>query len=96
MTETKTKTYSARLATRLTSSVDTRLRQLALLHRRRISHLLDEVLDQALPTTQDLAGQFARLADATPGPSLATAPSPAGTGNAATATAASATRHPAA
>jgi hypothetical protein len=45
---TETKTYNARLATRLTSSVDTRLRQLALLRRWRISHLLDEVLDQAL------------------------------------------------
>ena len=71
---TETKTYNARLATRLTSSVDSRLRQFALLRRRRISHLLDEVLDQALPTTQDLAGQFARLADTTPEPSPATAP----------------------
>ena len=42
---TETKTYNARLATRLTSSVDTRLRQLALLRRCRISHLLDDVLD---------------------------------------------------
>ena len=93
---TETKTYNARLATRLTSSVDTRLRQLALLHRRRISHLLDEVLDQALPTTQDLAGQFARLAGTTPERSPATARPPAGTGNAASTTATSATRNPAA
>lgn len=79
MTQTETKTYNARLATRLTSSVDARLRQLALLRRRRLSHLLDEVLDQALPTTQDLAGQFAHLAGTTPQPSPATAPPPAGT-----------------
>ena len=94
---TETKTYNARLATRLTSSVDSRLRQFALLRRRRISHLLDEVLDQALPTTQDLAGQFARLADTTPDPSPATAHRrSAGTGNVATTTATSAPRHPAA
>ena len=92
---TETKTYNARLATRLTSSVDTRLRQLALLRRCRISHLLDEVLDQALPTTQYLAGQFARLADTTPEPSPATARRSAGTGNIATTTATSAPRRPA-
>jgi hypothetical protein len=91
---TETKTYNARLATRLTSSVDTRLRQLALLRRRRISHLLDEVLDQALPTTQDLAGQFARLAATTPGTSPAAAPPPAGTGPAFTITPTPAPRHP--
>ena len=56
------KHYTARLATRLTTSVDTPLRQLALLHRRRISHVLDDVLDSALPTTGDLAAQLARLA----------------------------------
>ena len=92
---TETKTYNARLAIRLTSSVDSRLRQFALLRRRRISHLLDEVLDQALPTTQDLAGQFARLADTTREPSPATAHRSAGTGNAVTTTATSAPRHPA-
>jgi hypothetical protein len=96
VTETKTKTYNARLATRLTSSVDSRLRQFALLRRRRISHLLDEVLDQALPTTQDLAGQFAGLADTTPEHSPAIAPPSAGTGNAATTTATPTPRHPAA
>jgi hypothetical protein len=52
------KDYTARLAARITPSVDTRLRQLALLHRRRISHLLDDVLDAALPTSEDLAAQF--------------------------------------
>lgn len=56
------KTYSARLATRITTSVDTRLRQLALLSRRRISHVLDDVLDAALPTAEDLSTRLAHLA----------------------------------
>ena len=55
------KRYTARLATRLTISTDTRLRQFALLHRRRISHVLDDVLDAALPTEGDLAAQPARV-----------------------------------
>lgn len=57
-----TKVYDARLATRITTSVDTRLRQLALVSRRRISHVLDDVLDAALPTTEDLTARFTRLA----------------------------------
>jgi hypothetical protein len=56
-----TKNYDARLATRITSSVDSRLRQLALLRRRRLCHLLDDVLDAALPSSEELAAQFARL-----------------------------------
>jgi hypothetical protein len=64
-----TKTYNARLATRITTSVDTRLRQLALLHRRRISHLLNDVLDAVLPTSEDLAAQFAHLTSTEPEPS---------------------------
>jgi hypothetical protein len=56
------KRYNARLATRVTTSVDTRLRQLALLRRRSISHVLDDVLDSALPSVQELAAQVARLA----------------------------------
>jgi hypothetical protein len=75
----------------VTSSVDTRLRQLALLRRRRISHLLDDLLDQALPTTEDLAAQFIHLASATPAtpelppqPPPARALQPAGTGSAIT------------
>jgi hypothetical protein len=55
------KTYTARLATRITPSVDTRLRQLALLRHRRINHLLDEILDTALPTPADLLTQMAAL-----------------------------------
>jgi hypothetical protein len=57
-----TKVYTARLATRVTTSVDTRLRQLALLSRRRISHVLDDVLDAALPSAEDLSSQLARRA----------------------------------
>jgi hypothetical protein len=56
------KQYNARLATRVTTSVDTRLRQLALLRRRSISHVLDDVLDSALPSAHELAAQVARLA----------------------------------
>ena len=59
-----TKFYTARLATRVTPSVDTRLRQLALLSRRRISHVLDDVLDAALPSAADLSAQLARRAGA--------------------------------
>jgi hypothetical protein len=58
-----TKSYTARLATRVTTSVDTRLRQLALLSRRRISHVLDDVLDAALPSAEDLSAQLVRRAD---------------------------------
>jgi type IV secretion system protein VirD4 len=54
-------TYSARLATRITPGVDTRLRQLALVRRRRINHVLDEVLDAALPTAADLITQMTSL-----------------------------------
>ena len=57
-----TKAYTARLATRVTTSVDTRLRQLALVSRRRISHVLDDVLDAALPSAEDLSAQLARRA----------------------------------
>jgi type IV secretion system protein VirD4 len=56
-----TKTYSARLATRITPGVDARLRQLALVRRRRISHVLDEVLDAALPKAADLITEMASL-----------------------------------
>ena len=57
-----TKAYNARLGTRITESVDARLRQLALVRRRRLSHVLDDVLDAALPTAEDLRAQLARLA----------------------------------
>jgi hypothetical protein len=50
--------YDARLATRVTSGVDQRLRQLALARRQRISHVLDELLDKALPTRAELAAEL--------------------------------------
>lgn len=61
-----TKTYDTRLGTRITASVDARLRQLALVRRRRLSHVLDDVLDAALPAAEDLTAQLARLAAADP------------------------------
>ena len=61
-----TKAHTARLATRVTISVDTRLRQLALLSRRRISHVLDDVLDAALPSAEDLSARLARSASQGP------------------------------
>lgn len=63
-----TKTYSTRLATRITPGVDARLRQLALVRRRRISHVLDEVLDAALPTAADLITEMATLGRDEQGP----------------------------
>ena len=59
-----TKMYNARLGTRITENVDARLRQLALIRRRRLSHVLDDVLDAALPTAADLTAQPSRLASA--------------------------------
>jgi len=75
-----TKTYDARLATRITTSVDSRLRQLALLQRRRISHLLNDLLDAVLPTGQDLAAQFARCTSTSSPAAPDASTQPAGTG----------------
>jgi hypothetical protein len=60
------KTYDTRLGTRITASVDARLRQLALARRKRLSHVLDDVLDAALPTADDLTTQLAHLAASQP------------------------------
>ena len=57
------KTYSARLATRLSAGVDVRLRQLALIRRQRINRLLDELLDAALPPAAELTAQLAGLGE---------------------------------
>jgi len=59
-----TKTYNARLGTRITEGVDARLRQLALIRRRRLSRVLDDVLDAAMPPAADLTAQLRRLARA--------------------------------
>jgi hypothetical protein len=55
------KIYNARLATRISTGVDARLRQLALLRRQRINKTLDDLLDRTLPTSDELTGQMARL-----------------------------------
>ena len=47
--------YDARLATRITSAVDRRLRMLAVAKRQSLSHVLDSVLDEALPAAGELA-----------------------------------------
>ena len=47
-----------RLATRIASDVDRRLRMLALVRRQRLSHLLTALLDQSLPPADELAGQL--------------------------------------
>lgn len=51
--------YTARLATRITEDVDTRLRLAALLHRLPLCHVLTGALDRALPVADELAGQLA-------------------------------------
>jgi hypothetical protein len=55
------KIYNARLATRLSASVDARLRQLALIRRQRINRLLDDLLDAALPPAAALTAQLSGL-----------------------------------
>lgn len=57
------KNYNARLATRITAGVDARLRQLALVRRQRINRTLDDLLDRALPSTEELTSRLARLGD---------------------------------
>ena len=47
--------YDVPLATRITSTVDRRLRMLALVRSQPLSHLLVSLLDQALPSADELA-----------------------------------------
>jgi hypothetical protein len=47
--------YDVRLATRITDPVNLRLRMLALLKGQPLNHVLDSLLDQALPPTDHLA-----------------------------------------
>ena len=54
--------HNAQLAARLTASVDTQLRQLALLPPVHISDLLHEIPDPALPDAADLESSLTRLA----------------------------------
>lgn len=51
-------TYDARLETKITSSVRLRLRMLALIEGRALSHVLDALLDQHLPPACELASQL--------------------------------------
>lgn len=50
--------YDARLATRISEGVDRHLRMAAVLKDMRLGHLLDHLLDQALPTATGLAAQM--------------------------------------
>jgi len=49
---------NARLSTWISPGVDERLRLLALLRRQRLSCLLTHLLDQALPSADELAAQI--------------------------------------
>lgn len=57
--------YDVRLATRITSTVDRRLRMLALAKSQPLSHVLVGLLDKALPSADELASQLAdgKIAD---------------------------------
>ena len=50
--------YDVRLATRLTTAVDRRLRMLALVKGQSLSHVLVTVLDQHLPPADELASML--------------------------------------
>ena len=47
-----------RIATRISSAVDRRLRMLALVDRRSLSSVLDSLLDQVLPPAEELASRL--------------------------------------
>lgn len=47
--------YDTRLATRITKTVDRRLRMLALVKGQPVNHVLVGLLDQALPSADELA-----------------------------------------
>jgi hypothetical protein len=47
--------YDVPLTTRITSAVDRRLRMLALARSQPLSHVLNGLLDQALPSADELA-----------------------------------------
>lgn len=55
--------YDARLATRITAAVDRRLRMLALVKSQPLSHVLDSLLDQALPRADELASLLSDSGD---------------------------------
>ena len=51
--------YDVSLTTRITSAVDRRLRMLALARSQPLSHVLTGLLDQALPSADELAAMLA-------------------------------------
>ena len=51
--------YDVPLATRITSTVDRRLRMLALARSQPLSHVLTGLLDKALPSAEELASLLA-------------------------------------
>ena len=51
--------YDVSLTTRITSAVDRRLRMLALARSQPLSHVLTGLLDQALPSADELASALA-------------------------------------
>ena len=51
--------YDVRLATRITTAVDRRLRMLALARGEALSHVLVGLLDQVLPSAEELASLLA-------------------------------------
>ena len=51
--------YDVRFGTRLTGEVDRRLRMFALVQGEALSHVLVSVLDQALPSAEELAALLA-------------------------------------
>ena len=50
--------YDVRVAAKTTAMVDRRLRLLAVLKRQSLSRVLTAVLDEALPSADELAGQL--------------------------------------
>ena len=50
--------YDRRIATRITSGADNRLRLAALVTRRHLSELLTDALEKALPSADELAEQL--------------------------------------
>jgi hypothetical protein len=60
---TRSMAYDVRLATRITPAVDRRLRMLALARSQPLSHVLVGLLDQVLPSADELASLLAELGE---------------------------------
>ena len=55
--------YNVRLATKISATVDRRLRMLALIKGRPLNHVLVSLLDQALPGVDELAALLAECTE---------------------------------